>query len=79
VRQSAAFVAAERKRRRHLPTSRPQRDTVVRLARELGIEPPSVYSLAEASDAITRLKAMKRQPVLAGFSASTSALTKGEK
>jgi hypothetical protein len=73
MKRSQAFLRAERKRRRHLPTSRSQRDHVVRLARELGIEPPRVYSLTEASDAITRLEAMKRQPMLAGFAASTGA------
>lgn len=71
-RRSQAFLNAERKRRHHLPVSKDQRKHLERLAQEMGIEPLRVRSLAEASKAITELEAMKRQPVLAGFAASTT-------
>jgi hypothetical protein len=73
VKRSAAFLAAERKRRRHLPVSKEQREYLDRLAREVGVEPLDIHSLAEASKAIEELKAIKRQPVLQGFAASTGA------
>ena len=69
----AAFLKAERKRRRHLPVSKEQRAHLDRLAREMGVEPLEVRSLAEASKAIEDLQAMKRQPVLSGFAGSTGA------
>lgn len=76
MKRSAAFLAAERKRRRHLPVSKAQREHLERLAREAGIEALQVRSLAEASKAIDKLeklKANKHQPVLQGFAASTGA------
>jgi hypothetical protein len=74
VARSAAFLAAERKRRHHLPVSKQQREHLERLAREAGIEPLEVHSLAAASKAIGDLEKLKRsQPMIEGFSASTGA------
>lgn len=44
---------------------------MTRLARQAGVETPRVYSAAEATEAITRLEGMLRQPVLEGFRGST--------
>lgn len=79
MKRSAAFLRAERTRRRERTVSPRQRYTLTRLATQAGIELPTVRWSREASDAIKRLKDYVEQPVLGGFSASTSALTKGEK
>jgi hypothetical protein len=71
VKRSAAFLRAERKRRRHLPVSKTQKGYLKRLAEDVGVEVPQVHSLEEATRAIERLEEIRRQPVLAGFSAST--------
>ena len=70
-----AFLKAERKRRRSLPVSVEQRRTLKRLSLKAGVEMPKVHSCAEASDAITQLDEMLRQPTLSGFSASTGAVS----
>jgi hypothetical protein len=75
----SAFLKAERKRRSQSVPSKRQRYTLKRLSKEAGIELPTVRWSREASDAIKRLKSYLEQPMLAGFAASTSALTKGEK
>ena len=43
------------------------------LAKELGIEKPTFFWSHDAQEAIERMEAMVRQPVLAGFAASTGA------
>ncbi len=69
--RSAAFLEAERKRRNHISVSVEQRRTLSKLARKAGVILPKVYSMQQASDAITRLEEMLSQPVLEGFSRST--------
>ncbi len=62
--RSAAFLAAERTRRfRRSPTA-PQRNTIAHLAGIAEIETPTVRWSNEASDAITRLEAIVREPTL---------------
>jgi hypothetical protein len=56
-----------------------QHHRIAELAGELNMEKPTVFWSHDAVEVIKRLEAMKRQPVLTGFAASTSALTKGEK
>lgn len=73
---SPAFRKAERARIKRLRVtglraSKPQLDTVERLAEELGIEVPEVDWGFQAADAIDRLKAIKTRPSLLGFSEST--------
>jgi len=41
------------------------------LANELGMEKPAFFWSHDAQEAIERMEAMVRQPVLAGFAAST--------
>jgi hypothetical protein len=60
----AAFLKAERARRRHKSVSPEQRRHLKRLSLKAGIEMPKVYSRAQATDAITRLEEMRRQPTL---------------
>jgi hypothetical protein len=65
--RSAAFLEAERARRANrLPSDR-QRRTLALLSRRAGIEMPEVRWRSEASDAITRLERLLRQPILDGF------------
>jgi len=44
-----------------------QRHRLVELSSQVGIEPPRVYWSTDASDAITRLEGMLKQPMLEGF------------
>lgn len=52
----AAFVKAERTRRRQRPPTPGQRHMLRRLSEEAGIEPPIVHWYGEARDAIRRLR-----------------------
>lgn len=63
---SAAFVSAERSRRYRKGTTPAQRRRLEQLAGQLGIEVPAVAWRDEASDAITRLERLLRQPALGG-------------
>ena len=71
MKRSAAFIAAERARRRHVAVSPSQRDWLIRLARKQGIETPRVRSSAVATKAITALEKRTKpfQPELEGFGA----------
>lgn len=62
-----AFLKADRARRNHIPVSVEQRRHLKRLSLKAGVEMPRVYSMGQATDAITRLEEMLRQPVLEGF------------
>lgn len=48
-----------------------QHQRIAELAEELEMERPAVFWSHDAVEVIQRLEAMKRQPVLAGFAAST--------
>jgi len=71
--RSAAFLKAERKRAQRRPATPAQRYRLDELAKQLHMEPPQVYWSCDAQVLITRLEGMLRQPMLAGFSASTGA------
>lgn len=61
---SRAFLVAEQARRRFKPVSAPQRGTLARYSRMAGIELPIVRTSTQASDAISRLEKIVRQPTL---------------
>jgi hypothetical protein len=70
VNSAEAFRKAERTRRSRHPVSIEQRRHLKRLAVSAGVQMPRVYTSAQATDAITRLKEKTRphpQPVLEGF------------
>lgn len=56
-----------------------QHQRAAELAAELGMEKPTFFWSHHAQEVIERMEEMVRQPVLAGFAASTSTLTKGDK
>jgi len=60
----AAFRAAERARQDRRPATPQQRQQLLRLSREVGIELPRIYWSCDAIDAIKRIEALKRQPML---------------
>lgn len=61
-------LQAERARRGKLAVSSDQRRELKKLSLVAGVEMPHVYSMAEATDAIEKLKAIAGgQPVLEGF------------
>lgn len=61
-------LQAERARRGNLAVSQEQRKELQRLSLKAGVVMPHVYSMAEATDAIEKLKAIcSEQPVLEGF------------
>lgn len=71
----AAFLQAERRRRRERPASKRQRHLIARLSQEAGIEQPVVSWRSEASDAIRRLKHYLGQPMLEGWREASTRLT----
>lgn len=61
-------LQAERARRGKLAVTLEQRRELKRLSLAAGVEMPHVYSMAEATEAIERLKEMVGgQPTLTGF------------
>jgi hypothetical protein len=66
---SQAFREAERARREGHRVSLDQRRHLKKLALKAGIEMPDVFNARQATDAITRLEGLLRQPELEGFRA----------
>lgn len=64
--RSAAFTAAERKRRQSQLATAPQRHEITRLAITAGMETPVVHWRREASKVIAFLRGYVRQPSLSG-------------
>jgi len=61
-------LQAERARRGKLAVSSDQRRELKKLSLAAGVEMPHVYSMAEAAEAIQKLREMSGgQPVLSGF------------